>query len=865
MIVKVLLLLCAIYTALADPVYQLRNLVRTDVGYTGDLHLESGSSGPYGRDIKNLKFELTLETDTRLRMRIVDRDSKRWEVPNVVRTGRPTSAPKNPKYTVDFRAKPFGFEVKRFPSREVIFSTLNTPFVYSDQFITIGTTFPKAQPHLYGFGERAAPLRLETDDSRYTMFNLDNTNTYKENLYGSHPFFMEFRNHSAYGVFLLNSNAQDVIIKDTPRPTLNLITIGGVIDLFFFLGPQPSDVIQQYHQVIGTPFLPPFWSLGWHQCRYGYKSLAELQTVVNKYKENELPLDTIWSDIDYMQDYKDFTWDKTRYPQDQVKSFVDTLHKNNQQYMVIVDPGIHAENGYAPYEDGIAQDVFIKKADNKTIAINKVWPGYCAFPDFTHPNTEKYWDGLVGDFLNDVPIDGLWLDMNEQACFCEGEGPCPPEPLTPDDSPSYIYNFTITPKRDPLPGFDAMYPPYTPGSQYNRTLSSKSLRPDTLTHLGLQYDVHNLYGLYQINSTARSLQKYRDQKRAMILTRGNFVGMGSMAAHWTGDNWSSWLYLRLSISGILNMQLFGIQFVGSDICGFLNDTTYELCSRWTQVGSLYPFSRNHNGLNQRAQEPYVFGGEFTAMARTHLNLRYSLLFYMYTQFFMGSINQGTVWRPLFVEFPQDDEANTAHNDAQFLVGPSLLCSPVLTQGHTSVKAYFPGTDGWYDYYTGQFVSRGRQTLVLNAPWDFLPLHVRGGRVIVKNTPALTSAETRKKPISLLVAINSSGAKGGLYLDDGESLETIENNKYTFVSYKAEVLKGRNHVRLLNNVQNPSGYVESQDILINEIVFYGIVGHSCRVEQKGELLPFHIGANNVLTVSVRVGVQKSLDITVLCVE
>jgi len=857
--------LCALLSYInANPVYELRNLDRTSVGYTGELHLESGTSGPYGRDLKNLKFELTMETDTRLRMKIVDRDSKRWEVPNMVKTERPTSAPKNPKYTFDFRSKLFGFVVRRYPSREIIFSTLDTPLVYSDQYISFGTTFPKAKPHLFGLGERAAPFRLETEDQRYTMFNLDNTNTYKENLYGSHPFFMEFRNHSAYGVFLLNSNAQDVLIQDEPTPSLQFITVGGVIDLFIFLGPSPSDVIQQYHQVIGHPFLPPFWSLGWHQCRYGYKSLSEISTVVNKYKDNQLPLDTIWSDIDYMQDYKDFTWDRERYPQQQVKSFVNTLHSNNQQYVVIVDPGIHAETGYAPYEDGVTQDIFIKKADNKTIAINKVWPGYCAFPDFTNPKTHNYWDQLIGDFLNQVPVDGLWLDMNEQACFCEGEGPCGPPPLTPDDSPTYVYNFSITPKRDPLPGFDPMYPPYTPGSQYNRTLSSKSLRADTLSHLGLNYNVHNLYALYQINTTKSILENRRQQKRSMILTRGNAPGMGSLAAHWTGDNWSSFHYLRLSISGILNMQLFGVQFVGSDICGFLNDTTYDLCSRWTQVGVMYPFSRNHNGLDQVAQEPYVFDQKFTDMARTHLNIRYSLLFYMYTQLFLGSVNQGTIWRPLFVEFPQDDPEITAYIDGQFMVGPSLLCSPVLSEGETSVNAYFPGTDGWFDYYTGQMVTKGRESKRLSAPWNYMPLHVRGGSVIVKNSPALTSAETRKKPLTLLVAINPSGARGNLFLDDGETLNTVEKKQYTYIQYKAEVTPSK-QVKLSNTVYQPSGYSGARDISIEQIVFYGIVGHHCRVESHGGLLPFHIGENNVLTVSIKQSVLKELDVLVTCLE
>jgi alpha-glucosidase (family GH31 glycosyl hydrolase) len=173
-----------------------------------------------------------------------------------------------------------------------------------------------------------------------------------------------------------------------------------------FIGPTHEQVIQQYHQVIGQPHLPPYWSLGWHQCKYGWHSLAEVEAVVANYSASGIPLDTIWGDIDYMQNYEDFTWDSVNFPQAQVKAFADQLHANDQHYVVIVDPGIHNRVGYAPYDQGLAEGIFITENDGHTPFIGTVWPGNTAFPDFLHPNATSYWTNQIRTFLEGVPYDG---------------------------------------------------------------------------------------------------------------------------------------------------------------------------------------------------------------------------------------------------------------------------------------------------------------------------------------------------------------------------------------------------------------------------------------------------------------------------
>jgi len=242
------------------------------------------------------------------------------------------------------------------------------------------------------------------------MWNLDNLNTFNENLYGTHPFYMQYFSNTgrAHGVFLFNSNAMDVTMSEND---LTWKTIGGIIDLYIFTGPTPQDVTEQYHELIGKPYMPPFWSLGWHQCRYGYKNIDEVKTVYEKYTQYGIPLDTMWNDIDYMDGFRDFTTDPVRYPKQQVRQFVSQLNANNQHYVVIVDPGIKHEPGYAPYDIGKQLNIFIKKNDGVNDIVNTVWAGNCTFPDFSNPKTLPYWESLVEKFHAEIPVSGLWLDM----------------------------------------------------------------------------------------------------------------------------------------------------------------------------------------------------------------------------------------------------------------------------------------------------------------------------------------------------------------------------------------------------------------------------------------------------------------------
>jgi alpha-glucosidase (family GH31 glycosyl hydrolase) len=265
-------------------------------------------------------------------------------------------------------------------NKHVIFITLFLSVTFEDQYLQIGTQLP-SNPNIYGLGEHVCPLRL-TSGQTYTMWNFDTATPVNLNLYGSHPFYLDLRSSGlAHGVFLRNSNGMDVSLNDQ---SLSYKVIGGILDFYFFLGPQPEAVIEQYQEVIGHPALPPYWALGFHQSRYGYPNVETLEAVVGNYSSNKLPLDTMWTDIDYMDQYKDFTLDPNNFAEDKMQQFVANLHSDGQHYVVITDPGIKNENGYKPYDDGVNAGVFIRDKNNNFF-VGKVWPGNTVFPDFFHP------------------------------------------------------------------------------------------------------------------------------------------------------------------------------------------------------------------------------------------------------------------------------------------------------------------------------------------------------------------------------------------------------------------------------------------------------------------------------------------------
>ncbi|CAJ1074960.1 lysosomal alpha-glucosidase [Xyrichtys novacula] len=732
------------------PGYKMGPFTPTPRGQAATLTRATPSYLP--KDISTLRLEVMQETAGCLHLTIKDPSSQRYEVKLPADVPRNRSNTQDALYTTEYQSEPFGFIVRRKSNGKVIMNTTVAPLLFADQYLQLSTAL--ASSFVSGLGEHYSTLLLDLNWTSLTLWNQDTAPHADANLYGSHPFYIvQEEDGLAHGVFLLNSNAMEVVLQ--PTPALTWVAIGGILDLYVFLGPDPQSVVRQYLQVIGYPMMPPYWSLGFHLCRWGYTTANTTRRVAQRMLNANFPMDVQWNDLDYAEKRRVFTFDRWRFTD--LPKMVEEFHNRGLKYILILDPGISSTSppgSYPPFDDGLKRDVFIKNATGH-ILIGQVWPGPTAFPDFTNPETRVWWEDCIRGFLSKVPVDGLWIDMNEPSSFVQGS-------------------------EEGCPDSDLENPPYTPrviGGQLNSKTLCMSAQQKVSTH----YNLHNMYGLTEAHATHSALVKVRG-RRPFVLSRSSFPGIGRYSGVWTGDVSSNWEQLRFSIPTVLQFSLFGVPLVGADICGFEGNTTEELCVRWMQLGAFYPFMRNHNDRENAPQEPYVFGQKAQAAMRSALNLRYSVLPFLYTLFYHAHSSAHTVARPLFMEFPTDP--NSRSLDRQFLWGSSLLISPVLEQGAVELSAYLPpGT--WYSLHDGQpFYSRG-QFLLLPAPLDTINLHVRDGHIIPQQEPDLTTAASRMNPFFLTVALSAGGwANGDLFWDDGESLDTFEMGNYCYVIFIA---------------------------------------------------------------------------------
>eukprot|EP00735_Rhodelphis_limneticus_P011575 TRINITY_DN4693_c0_g1::TRINITY_DN4693_c0_g1_i1::g.19641::m.19641 TRINITY_DN4693_c0_g1::TRINITY_DN4693_c0_g1_i1::g.19641 ORF type:complete len:905 (-),score=248.75,sp/O04893/AGLU_SPIOL/39.78/0.0,Glyco_hydro_31/PF01055.21/7.3e-152,Gal_mutarotas_2/PF13802.1/1.6e-09,Gal_mutarotas_2/PF13802.1/8e+03 TRINITY_DN4693_c0_g1_i1:394-3075(-) len=878
--VRVVTLLCLVLASFALPTfrrisdqsgyYTVSSSVESESGFVAELTFVGEKSSAAGAPISPLLFEVILRSNDVARVRIIDPNASRFEVPDVLLNPNQAQGKRgSTSYVIQISdaGQPFTFTIQRASTQEVIFNGYD--LLFFDQHLHLSTGLPE-DPYVYGLGERVVPLRLEVPYT-YTIFATDQMTPDLKPVYGSHPFYMEMREGGlAHGVFLLNSHAMDVSIS---HGSLTYDVVGGIFDLFFMVGPTPDQVAKQYHGLIGFPALQPYWSLGWHQCRWGYETIDQVREVVDEYRANGIPLEAMWIDIDHMDNYKDFTLDPVRFPQQEVREFVDHLHNNNQRLVLIVDPGIKAEPGFSTYEKGLEKDIYVKSVDGTKPYIGKVWPGLVTYPDFTHPDTGAYWTEEIASFYNIIEFDGLWVDMNELANFCDGrcilrkEDEAHPNCACEEVSVgSERYN----------------NPPYVPGAltaaRPCRTDKVKGLDCGSIDmgaryHAGLEYNLHSMYGFYEAKATAEAITKLTGE-RPFVLSRSTFPGSGRVSGHWLGDNVSTWKALKDSIAGMIAMNLFGIPVIGADVCGFGGVTTEELCLRWQQLGAFYPFARNHNILGSPSQEPYVFGPSVVTATKQALTVRYELNAHYYTQLYRTHVSGGTLIRGLFQEAPCNRDVWA--EDSQFLVGPSVMVSPVLCQGCTTVNAYFLANSTWYDYYDGHIVSRrdkqnacGGHRVTLQGAKDKANVHVRGGHIVPTQQAELTTTHTRNNPFRLIVALEQDfHAEGEIFWDDGISAPTDTHYKYSHVTFRAFASQLSMANVTINITSTVLHNAFQEDGHIGSIVLYGSPCHQPKVVANGQPVEIVYDENEVsksqmLEIPVDHPMLEPLTVSVTC--
>ncbi|OJT04578.1 Alpha-glucosidase [Trametes pubescens] len=852
------------------PGYTLSALQQTKTGLTAKLNLAGPACNAFGHDVANLTLEVAYDTETRLHVNIYDTDRSQFTIPtSVIALANGTgdaSLKKNSDLVFNYESSPFAFWISRRsePDAQPLFDTRASslpptpippviaddnstaldgfPLLFEDQYLQLTSALPLGA-NVYGLGEVVASSGFRRDvgtngpGTIQTMWARDIADPLDENVYGSHSIYLEHRfnvttkRSQSHGVFHFSAAGSDTLLLTPPSSPVSLVqyrAIGGTLDFYFFSGPSPQKVVEQYGALVGLPTWQPYWGFGFHLCRWGYTNLTETRAQVSAMRAAGIPLETMWNDIDLYHAFRDFTTDPVSFPGNEVREFIQELAANNQHYIPIVDAAVavlvNDTDVYDPYSKGAELGTWIKNPDGSEY-IGQVWPGFTVFPDWFSEHSTAVWTEALKNWTElGVEFSGIWLDMNEPSSFCLGSCgtgiehtntstpfllPGKPGNLVTEFPEGYdatvwgpsgnmtingTLTFTNATKNLATRGLgglgaggqqdvDLNDPPYAIHNG-DGPLSTKTVATNATNAGGfVELDVHNMWGLMEEKATHLALLSIAPTKRPFLISRSTFPSSGKWTGHWLGDNFSKWAYMHYNIQGALQFQLFQVPMVGADTCGFNDNTDEELCNRWMQLSAFMPFYRNHNVMGAISQEPYRWDS-VAAASRTAIAVRYGLLPYWYTLFANSSLHGTPTVRALFFEFP--DEPELFGVDQQFLVGRDILVTPVLTPNVSSVDGFFPGHSRviWRDWYTHEVVNAtsGVQT-TLDAPLGHINVHVRDGSAILLHAqPGYTTTETRASPYSLLVSQAADGyAFGTAYVDDGESVPPTPSSTLTFTA------------------------------------------------------------------------------------
>jgi alpha-glucosidase len=567
----------------------------------------------------------------------------------------------------------------------------------------------------FACGERTAGL--EKTGSFQVFWNVDPPSGHTaafNNLYTSIPFALSLRDGRAHGLLLDSTHRVEFDLGKADPERATFRAAGGDLVYYVFCGPSPGDVLDRYTALTGRTPMPPLWALGNQQSRWSYASADELRAVAAGFRDRAIPCDVLYLDIDYMDGYRVFTWDRSRFPDP--AGLIAELREQGFRLVVIVDPGVKVDEASAVYAEGRDRDFFCVTREGEEYN-NVVWPGLCAFPDFTNPATREWWGDLHRGLL-DAGVAGVWCDMNEPSLFVPAQSTMPPDVVHPGGGRARHHA-----------------------------------------------EVHNAYGSLMAQATREGLARARPDARPFVISRSGYAGLQRHALQWTGDNSSWWEHLWMTMPQLQNLGLSGIAWAGVDVGGFYGDADGELLARWTELGVFQPFCRNHSAIDTASQEPWAFGEPYESVCRDMLRLRMRLLPYLYTLFEECHRTGAPILRPLLFEHP--DDVATYSADDEFLVGSALLVAPITRPGIEHRHVYLPaGT--WSHWWTGERVD-GPAHVLAHAPLGRPALYVRANTPVPLGPELSHVGERVPDPLTWLVhpAADALSGSGSLYEDAGD--------------------------------------------------------------------------------------------------
>lgn len=646
-----------------------------------------------------------------------------------------------------------------FPTQSVVLSlpaeSGPVPFLTPD---STGWRFTLSeQAAVYGLGEM--PRGINKRGWHYITNNTDESRHSEDKLsfYGAHNFLLVRDGSTCFGLFVDFPGKVYYDIGYTRHDLFSFHTETPDYDLYLLSGGNENAICKEFRTLIGRSYIPPKWAFGLAQSRWGYKTEEDVREVARQYKEHDLPLDMICMDIDYMQDYADFTVNKERFP-DLAKLSAD-LKAQGIRLVPIIDAGVRIDPNDSTCTEGLEKGYFCKKADG-TPFVAAVWPGKAYFADFLRPEVRE-WFGHKYKALTDCGIEGFWNDMNEPSLF-----------YSPERLRAFLNDMAALREKDNIEQ-EEFFPRVVGGAMglMNSPADYASFYHEVDGQKVRHDQVHNLYGGSMTRAAGEAFVDLRPGQRTLLYSRSSFIGSHRYGGIWLGDNNSSWAQLLANIQMMPSVQMCGFLYSGADLCGFSSDTTPDLALRWLEFGLLTPLMRNHSAVGTRMQEYYRFP-EVLPAVRNMIRLRYALLPYLYSEFMKAALENTSYFRPLAFDYPDDPDAREVED--QLLLGEGLMAAPVYVQNAHGRHVYLPEPMKLLrlravDDYDEEILPAGHH--YIRCALDEVLLFLRPGHIVPVAQPANSTSELDDANLTLWSFLpDGESAEYRMYRDDGVTTE-----------------------------------------------------------------------------------------------
>ena len=641
---------------------------------------------------------------------------------------------------------------------------------------------------VYGLGEANRGLNKRgycyisdcTDDPNHTED--------KRSLYGAHNFIV-VSGKETFGLFFDYPSAMTFDIGYTRMDTLQVSCAESGLNLFVIDGGSPYDIVKQFRKIIGRSYIPPKFAFGFGQSRWGYKTKEDFRKVADGYRENNIPLDMVYMDIDYMQDFKDFTLNEKNFPD--FPEFVQEMKDKNLRLIPIIDAGVKVEDGYDVYEEGVKNRYFCQREDGSDF-VAAVWPGNTHFPDVLNDEA-RAWFGDKYRILTDQGIEGFWNDMNEPAIFYSPEGieelkgllkhflenddhnsgvnagtlAVAPTSDTNDSAEQDIDSgASIWPLMGKIGGLANSKEDYR---RFYHIVNGEKIRHDK---------VHNLFGYHMTRAAGEAFERIDPEKRFLMFSRSSYIGMHRYGGIWMGDNKSWWSHILLNLKMLPSLNMCGFLYTGADLGGFGADTTRDLLLRWLALGVFTPLMRDHAAAGTRDQECYQF--EDLDDFRHVVGVRYRLIPYLYSEYMKAALNDDLYFKPLAFVYPEDSMA--AQVEDQMMLGNEVMIAPVYTQNARGRYVYLPEEMKFVKFLPDGSISEevlGKGHHYVEIALNEVPMFIRSGKCV----PVAEAAEyVDALDTEHLTMLGYAGSEYTLYEDDDVGKEYEKEENYRTLKY-----------------------------------------------------------------------------------